>query len=253
VCPLAVIEWNDNQLQILADCRNPFDNLVELTRRSSGGCCTVTVRPEDLADGRTLQSIVDQFGHRDKVTICLMPGIYALDAPLRLGIEHSHLSLEGCHDGAVIRARAGAERNFLDGLIVLNRANDVTLRGLRFDLPLVPFDQAGGTFMGMPANKIGLPGLRTSIGVRPMHCARLVVRDCLFRFGLSPQQPVLGVGIFAGSECWGLTIENNRFVRDDEYLKTARMTITSGARGSESIFRMLIGYLLAPSARQPDR
>ncbi len=57
-CPLGVIGWNQQVGTLLADCRNPFDNLVNLTKRQQG-CCTITVRPEDLTTVNTLQSIVD--------------------------------------------------------------------------------------------------------------------------------------------------------------------------------------------------
>ena len=51
VCPLAVVRWTAEGVgTVLADCRKPFDNLVELTARPSGGggCCTLTVTPEDV-------------------------------------------------------------------------------------------------------------------------------------------------------------------------------------------------------------
>ena len=45
--PLAVVEWVERAVEIVEDCRNPFDNLVELTKRRQSGCCDVLVRPED--------------------------------------------------------------------------------------------------------------------------------------------------------------------------------------------------------------
>jgi hypothetical protein len=33
VCPLAVVNWNENTLSVLEECRNPFDNLVDLSKR----------------------------------------------------------------------------------------------------------------------------------------------------------------------------------------------------------------------------
>ncbi len=237
-CPLAVIEWRDGILHVLDDCRNPFDNLVELTKRRGGGCCTVVVRPEDLAHDLTLQKIVDRFVNREKITICLMPGLYQLDAPLRLGPQHSNLTIEACHDGAVLRARAGQEGNFLDGLIVLVRANNVTLRGLRFDLPQVPFVKSGGTFGGSAASADAslVENLFVSIAVRPVHCAVLAIENCLFRFSLTENRDVFGVAIFAGSECWGFRLSGCRFVHEEDYL-----------RNRTRVFRMLFGYLLMPT------
>ncbi|MDD5036499.1 MAG: DUF6519 domain-containing protein [Methylococcaceae bacterium] len=40
-CPLALVDW-DAKPGVL-DCRNPFDNLVELTRRKPGSCCEIQV------------------------------------------------------------------------------------------------------------------------------------------------------------------------------------------------------------------
>ncbi len=42
VCPLAVIQWSRRGAPAIVDCRNKFDNLVELTRRKQG-CCTLSI------------------------------------------------------------------------------------------------------------------------------------------------------------------------------------------------------------------
>jgi Family of unknown function (DUF6519) len=245
VCPLSVIAWKDGQLEPLDDCRHPFDNLVKLTQRNLGGCCTVTVRPEDLGATQSLQNIIDQFKNKGAVTICLMPGEYKLSAPLVLGPEHSNLTLAGCHDGVVLKADPDPKKiiNFLQGLVVLNRANNVTLRQLRFDLPQVPFILAKGKLAGLKASQISrlvddrLQNLRVSIGVRPIHCAVLKIEDCLFRYSLTKDVDVFGVGIFAGSECWGLTVKNCRFLHEEDYLHNLQAPL-----------RMLIGYVLVPTA-----
>jgi hypothetical protein len=252
VCPLAVIGWNNRILKVLEDCRQHFDDLVELTKRQTGGCCTVIIRPEDLKGDTTLQSIVDRFTNRDRVTICLMPGVYLLSKPLRLGIEHSNLTLEGCHDGVVLEVESGKELGFLDGMIVLNHANNVTLRQLRFQLPEVFFIEAKGTIAGLKASLTSqllgsrLQDLRISIGIRPLHCALLTVENCLFRYELTPQADLFGVGIFAGSECWGLTVQHCSFLHEEKYLQNLQEPL-----------RVLIGYLLAPSLKlrslQPER
>jgi hypothetical protein len=239
VCPLAVITWNNGQGRVLDDCREQFDNLVELTKRRAG-CCSIVLRSEDLTGNVTLQSILDRFSAGAKVTVSLMPGDYLLPEPLRLGRRHSNLTLEGCHDGAVLQAAPGHEDRFRDGLIVLTYANNVTLQRLRFRLPLVTYAVPGGRPATSGFRTLGgvagtpLDRLHVSIGVRPLHCAELTIRDCLFRFRLVPNTPMLGVGIFAGSECWGLLVKDNRFLHDEEYRD----------RGP---FRMLVGFLLAPS------
>lgn len=252
VCPLAVIAWNKQILKVLEDCRQHFDDLVELTKRQTGGCCTVIIRPEDLKGDTTLQSIVDRFTNRDRATICLTPGVYLLSKPLRLGIEHSNLTLEGCHDGVVFEVESGKESSFLDGMIILNHANNVTLRQLRFQLPSVPFIAAGGRIAGLKASLTSqllgsrLQDLQISIGIRPLHCALLTIENCLFRYELTPQADLFGVGIFSGSECWGLTVKHCSFLHEEKYLQNLQEPL-----------RVLIGYLLAPSLKlrslQPER
>lgn len=243
--PLSLVSWTTSGGSI-DDLRPPFDDLVELTkRRGGGGCCTVTLRPEDLTGGTTLQSIIDQQRAQlqggAKVSICLLPGTYLLPAPLQLSAEHSSITIEGCHDGAILQAAPGAEGKFLQGLVALTYADDVTFRNLRFHLPQVPFAESGGTLAGRPFAQLpfgvaNLQGLRVSIGLRPAHCANLRVENCVFRFSLTQGQDVFGAGIFAASECWGLSVEKCRFLHKDSY-----------QRVSHDPPRMLFGFLLAPS------
>lgn len=247
VCPLAVVEWDGKgDLTEYQDCRNLFDNLVDLTKRNLGGCCNVTVGPEDIAGNKTLQSVIDKYSKKEQVTVCLMPGTYALAEPLRLGSQHSNLTLEGCHHGVTIQAAAGSEKQFLDGLIVLTGANNVTIQGLHFELPLVPFysrylassPRIAGLHPSEVRNLVGaqLQNLQVSIGIRPLDCAALTIKDCYFHFPQAGEQNVFGAGIFAGSECHGLTVQDNRFVRPGDVLPTR-----------ESPFGFLFGYLLVPT------
>ena len=100
-CPLAVIDWTGYSPGV-HDCRCTFENLVTLSKRK-GGCCTVSVSPEDLTPTKTLQSIIDRAaGLADVVTVCLNPGVYGLSQPLRLDSRHSKLVLEACSGGVTI-------------------------------------------------------------------------------------------------------------------------------------------------------
>ena len=54
VCPLAVIDWSKRPPAI-SNCRNSFDNLVELSRRKSG-CCTVSISPRAAASVTPLEN-----------------------------------------------------------------------------------------------------------------------------------------------------------------------------------------------------
>ena len=249
--PLAVIGWSRakegqgkegpiKEGQVLDDCRRRFASLGAVTRRNAGGCCTVTVWPEDITAKNSLQGILDNYTNQEKITVCLMPGIYALPKPLTLGPGHSNLTLEGCHDGAVLQAADGAEAEFIDGLIVLCNADNVTLGNLRLEMPQVPFVDSGGKLAKVDPETMYAGGgpqikdLRVSVGIRPWQCANLTIRDCLFRYSVSAAQDVFAAGVFAGGACAGLTLRGNRFLRE------------VGSLGSSPL-RMLIGFLLAPS------
>ena len=262
-CSLAVLDWTKafagsppagNQVAV-QDCREKFDNLVDLTKRKLGGCCSVQIRPEDLREGKSLQQIIDQFAGPDRthreVTVCLLPGKYELTAPLVLERGHSNFTIEGCHDGVVIEAARGSEAAFLDGLFVLLHADNVTLRGLRFHLPLVPFRKAQGLSVEKLRKNLASMALRdigsfiASIGVRALHCARLEVQGCLFRYALGrdtvaehPEQfsPIFAAGLLTGSECWGLTVEKCRFLHDDDPLPEEKISTVD-----------LLGIVVSPS------
>jgi hypothetical protein len=204
---LAVIGWKERTFTLIEDCRPPFDNLVELTKRKSG-CCSVVVEGSKTPPG-ALQRLLDEAAKAHHA-VSLRPGVYELAEPLRLGPEHSGLVFEGCQDEAVIRARAGAEAAFPDGLIIMERSNEVTFRRLRFRLPVVPRKEA-----------------LHSIGLRPVHCANLVVEDCLFRFAVDPRRPTTSIAIYGGSELWNLRLTRNRFLHegDGDELDTLRHTM----------------------------
>lgn len=221
-CPLAVIEWTGGVLQTLADCRNLFDNLVKLNKKNLCACCDITVSPEDLTGTTTLQSIIDGLKNRDFVTICLTPSDtpYSLPAPLQLGREHSNLTLKSCNGGVTIQAMAGQEDKFLQGLIVLNQADNVTLSGLQFNLPLTPLAPAGGILSTIRTILRPFGGVfpHVSVGIRPVDCSGLTIRDCLFIFSTDSDpniadSAITGYGILASGTVEGLTVKGNTFER----------------------------------------
>jgi hypothetical protein len=210
-CPLATVAWGENKFTLLDDCREKFDNLVELTKRHSE-CCSTVIKPEDVGGGVHLQELLDKLAGQ-KATVSLQPGTYELPAPLKLTNDHSKLTLEGCHDGAVLTARPDKEHNFTHGLIQMNLANDVTLRRLRFQMPL--------------ARGKSIEGVRpfaASIGVLAVHCADLRIEECLFRFRLTEGIDLHAAGLLATSECWNLRVERSRFLHDDEYERKPGLT-----------------------------
>lgn len=231
LCPLGVVGNGDGGLFIAEDCRLPFDNLVELTRRR-GGCCTVTVKPEDVDGGAGLQALVDSFKPMlgsVKVRICLLPGVYVLDAPLRLGSDHAGLTIESCiKDGAVLQPNTSLLQNFVDGLVVLVDTTSVTLRGLRFVPRLVHFEAAQGSFgifsptslFTASSQAIDLRSLQVAIGVRLVgsqggECRNITIRECTFRYngslGTTSDDYVFSAGLFIAGEVHGLVVHDNEF------------------------------------------
>jgi hypothetical protein len=259
MCPLAVIDWTGGSSSppggsppgpvIAHECRNEFDNLVTLTERKLQGCCTVRVVPDDAQAPGGLQAIIDKaVGGTSAVTVCFGPGVYQLPEPLRLDSSHSNLTLEACQPGAVLQAAQGAETGFLDGLVVLTQANNVTLQGLTFNLPIVPFVKAGGTLVGLGVDQLrsalGVPlnNLYCSVGVRPLDCNGLTIQECTFTYpdfsALGSSQIVDGfaAGILSSGGCIGLTIEANSF----------NGKIPSSANIGSEPFQFQIGYMQTP-------
>lgn len=234
ICPLAVIQWQQERPVILEDCRRHFRPLTDL---DVTGCCTVQVRP---SDGAHLQAIIDKaIGGRapgdraSRVTVCFEPGRYELTGPLVLHRTHSHLTLRGCNDAAVLAVAAGSEAHFGQGMVVLVDADNVTITGFEFTMPQVPAVPAhvqgvpGGLFSAEVLRAINaeIAGRYVSIAIRPINCAVLEIDNCLFRFSVgehqtTPQQAqtmprnVFGVGVFAASGMWGLRLTRNRFLHD---------------------------------------
>ena len=258
-CPLAVVGWSGGALELLDDCRVPFDPLVD--RQGGECCCTVSARPSD-ATAHGLQALLDRaVEHRDphnrtrRVTVCLRPGLYELDQPLLLERKHSYLHLEGCGEGVILAAKAGHEQEFAQGLVVLVHTDNVRISGIELRLPQVQASAGGIRPQQRELKAFQRPlgavyrGLYVSIGIRPVHCAMLEIDHCLFRFTLgdsetSPEQGgpdernVFGVGVFAASQCWGLRLERNRFLHEPAHQPDA----SQGAP-----VHVLCGLLLVPS------
>lgn len=224
---LAVIGWKDGKFQLLEDCRLPF---LPLTQQTNDGCCAIVLDPGALTAGHNLQHVIDEATKNGPATIALRPGQYVLDEPLRLGPQHRGLVLEGCRDGAVLRAAKGAEEAFAEGVIVMLHADEVVLRDLRIEMPLAPWKfssrlkKTGGAFV--------------SVGIMAVHCAVLRIERCLFRYHIPAGAHLAAVGVYARSECWGLELHDNLFLRDEEYQE------------NEEFERYLLGYALTPDTTQ---
>ncbi len=240
-CPLAVIAFPERKFQLVSDCREKFDNLVDLTKRRSG-CCSIVIKPEDVAGGKGLQALLDGVG--PNATVSLMPGVYQLPQTLFLTEKHQGLTLEGCHDGAQLVAVKGLESHFLFGLVAVAAANEITLRNLRIGLPLFHFGK-------IDAGEIPIDEY-VSTGVLAIQSADLCIEDCLFRFATPANSIVLAVGVHAAGECANLCVIQNRFLHTSDYkrglhflagfhagLDTEQKGATKDAGGQNSIVPFL--------------
>ena len=219
-CPLAVIDWTAKGGATVTDCRNGFDNLVELTRRK-GGCCTVEIDPGKLKT-TSLQKLIDKaVTQAHAVTICFSFGDYPLQQPLRLGAEHSGLTLKSCA-AATLVADPESEAAFADGLIVLTNANDVTLRGLtlkptRVTVPKRLLDNLTNLTKAKLGNKAALHKPQTIFGIRALNSTRLTIRDCHIAFVKSQfdvTDDLFGAAIFLQGDCTDLSVQGCKFTSE---------------------------------------
>jgi Family of unknown function (DUF6519) len=200
-CPLAVIGGGERGRTLLDDCREPFENLVTLTKRRRESCCGITIEPKDL-ERRSLQAILDVYAGR-QITVTFRPGRYRLRETLRLGPKHAGFTLEGCSHGAILEADAN-QTQFTDGLIALTHANGVKIRNLTFEIKTQP--PLVIVFPGSDAR------VNVGIALRPITCQDLTVEDCVFVFRAQSKLSELGIGIFAGGTNTGWCIQRNRFI-----------------------------------------
>lgn len=206
VCPLAIIDWRTTPVQVL-NCRDRFDNLVELTRRDRGGCCTVNVAPGDLTAANTLQNILDKFKGFSAVNVCLSPGVYSLTTPLTLTNEHSNFTIEGCPGAATLAVAAGSEAAFVQGMVILVGTINVAIRNLSFQVPQAPGPTTTGNVNGVPQVQTTL----VSIGIAIANCAVVEVARCNFSMAWPATAPFFGAGIFGTGEILALQAKSNVF------------------------------------------
>jgi hypothetical protein len=183
-CPLAVIEHRIEGGPKVVDCRNSFVNLVALTRRRPG-CCTVGISPSDITASSSLQSLIDNAaGLGDYVTVCLGPGQYPLQQTLRLSWLHENMTIEGCGGYTRLYADEAAEPGqFVDGILAISNASQVTVRGLIINAPLVPMSAAliselTATSANAGAYASQLGAAFVGFGIRVFSAYNLTLEDC---------------------------------------------------------------------------
>lgn len=244
LAPLAVLTWGTRQEPDIDDCREVFEDLVTLTKRKSSGCCSVVVTPEDAP---RLQEIIDRFKSKDaqtrQVNICFQPGVYVLPKALRLGPDHSNITLEACHGGVVFQADPKNLAEFLQGMVILLSAEKITVAGIAFQLPLAAYKDIKDVPKDFDIDWIKKAfkdiseKLILSIGIRTLACNELRLSDCQFLYSLPADTDIAAIGLFLGSDCGGLRVHNCTFTQTD-----SKLMIAPGVRP----LRMLIGMMLMP-------
>jgi hypothetical protein len=84
VAPLAVVAWRSDLAADVTDCRPPFVDLVELTRRkTTTKCCELLVSPEaHQSKTLTIQDAINTVVKAGGGAICLEAGLYKLEQTL---------------------------------------------------------------------------------------------------------------------------------------------------------------------------
>ncbi|HMD96341.1 MAG TPA: DUF6519 domain-containing protein [Terriglobia bacterium] len=191
----------------------------------------------DGANATTASAIL--FGQ--PTTICLLPGNYRLAAPLRLLPEHSNLTIKACGGGVTISAAFESPREFALGLVLVDRASHVALRGLSFELPAVPLFNAGFRLANLDqealtrAGEQQLASVVVAIGLRVLSGQWLTVEGCTFNYPSLQSGTTFTVGVFAAGDCAHLSVRGNSFL--------GAPSVSTGAAGGS--IPLTFGYLQA--------
>jgi hypothetical protein len=182
-------------------------------------------------------------------TICLRPGSYPLSTPLVLGPEHSNITIESCGGHSTLYVVPGQEAGFLEGMIDVNGANHIALRGLTFAMPQVVVGQIGGNVPGMLSQIFGALGetsllsLNASVCITVSGAAGLQIQNCSFNYpALQLNEILFAVAVLAGAECSAIKVQGNFFNGP-----ASVNSITSNALNSAISGALAAGYLQADS------
>lgn len=202
LCDLGIIGPVKEGFVLLADCRVPFNPLTKQT----GGCCGLTLDPAGVDARGGLQAVVDGLGAGGSLS--LKPGVYVLRRPLALTAKHDGLTIEGCAPGAVVLEPDPANiAAFLFGLIIVENAREVSLRGLDFKIEPVPAKAERQVVLAY-----------TVAGVLSFHTYGLTVEGCHFRFNLLPsgsaKATAFGGGVVVLNRAQALTVRDCEFLGD---------------------------------------
>jgi hypothetical protein len=194
VAPLAAIAWHEGQETAdVTDCRPPFIDLVELTRRKSG-CCELVVSP-----GEDIQAAIDSLPPEGGA-VCLKAGTHWIRAAIRL--DKSRITLHGESAGTIVESAPP------DSAAIPAGASDLftLLRPLMLDvgkgteeIPLADIAVRDITFIvngGTPSTRAAFVQIRRCVGVQ--------IRRCRF----TSTAPAAFVAVLS-DRCQDLTVSGN--------------------------------------------
>jgi IPT/TIG domain len=251
IASLAVVDLTAKT--VLSDCRPQFPSLTAVR----GGCCTVELQPSDVSGGTSLTALLASYANQGPVTFCLAPGTYTLTEPLVLSPGLSGITLQGCAEGVVLQGPGQPGPGFTLGLIVLQGANSVTIRGVELSVPLVGFTPSTDAFAGLPAANQALlqayaNGLEVAIGISASNAASLVVKDCTFTFPDPGQANVFGAGIYATGTMDDVEITRCTFQTANPPVTVPFYDLAAGNQ-APSPYQLTVGYLQVAILPEPTK
>jgi hypothetical protein len=248
-CPVAFVTWD--LTPVVSSCVPPFESLVELTDLH-GGCCTLNISPADLEGGASLQALLQSHESSGPINACLAPGTYTLTEPLVLGTGFDDLTLEACGPGVVVQGPSSPGSEFAVGLITVEGATSVTIRGLELSVPLVGFSPPAGSFASLSqANQSLLDtfstGLQVAIGISAAGSAGLTVEDCTFQLPDPGQANSFGAGLLATGAMDDLEVTGCTFQSVNPPTTVPFYDLAAGNQ-TEPPYQLSFGYLQVPGA-----
>lgn len=192
IADLAVVEALKNGSKVIADCRVPFGPLTE----RHGECCGLVLGPDEVSGRGGLQAVIDSLAGKPSV-LSLQPGTYTLSEPLKLTQKHKDLAIEGCTaDGVILTAKTKPSEAFRLGLLLLDGVENLALRRLVFDAPVVT---------GNDDNR----GISTVAGIAVAKADGLTIEDCAFR--LAAPERSFGGALLVMGPTERVVLRRNRF------------------------------------------
>jgi hypothetical protein len=192
ICDLAVAKALETGCTVLASCRPTFTSLTA----GGGGCCGVTIGPDDAVAQGGLQAVVDSLAGAPAV-LSLSPGVYDLAAPLKLGKANDGLVIESCGGGVQLKSSATDTSAFRLGLIQMAEVKNITLRSLELIPPEAPLSA-----------KIKVSEASVVCGVAVGAARGLTVEDCTLTLSSTSKVPI-GIGFIFKAAASDVTLCGN--------------------------------------------